>query len=96
MRQRCVAHFFILSDNQLKQIKIFGKPLRLSEICLYFCSQKLLKSKKMEATTTKPKNLIQSLLDCKRELRECIQNGADPEEMKRIARKYGFTFATPI
>ena len=50
----------------------------------------------MEATETKPKNFIQNLLKCKHELRECIQNGADPEEMKRIASKYGFTFATPV
>jgi len=51
----------------------------------------------MEATkTTKSDNLIIRLLQFKREMRECIQNGADPEEMKRIADKYGFTFATPI
>ena len=50
----------------------------------------------MEATTTQSKNLIQRLLQFKREMRECVQNGADPEEMKRIANKYGFTFATPI
>ena len=50
----------------------------------------------MEATTTKSDNLILRLLRFKREMRVCIQNGADPEEMKRIASKYGFTFATPI
>ena len=50
----------------------------------------------MEKTETKPKNLIRSLLECKKELRECIQNGANPSEMKRIASKYGFTFATPV
>lgn len=63
---------------------------------MYLCAQKLIIHKEMEATTTKPKNLIQSLLKCKHELRECIQDGADPEEMKRIADKYGFTFATPL
>ena len=52
--------------------------------------------KEMEATTTKPKNFIQHLLRFKREMRVCIQNGANPEEMKQIADKYGFTFATPI
>lgn len=52
--------------------------------------------KKMEATKARPKNFIQHLLNFKHEMRECIQNGADPEEMKRIADKYGFTFATPI
>ena len=50
----------------------------------------------MEATATKPKNLIQSLLLFKREMRVCIQKGADPEEMTRIADKYGFQFAKPI
>lgn len=50
----------------------------------------------MEATTTKSNNLIMRLLQFKREMRECIQNGADHEEMKRIADKYGFTFATPL
>ena len=50
----------------------------------------------MEATTEKQKNLIQRLLQFKREMRVCVQNGADPEEMKRIANKYGFTFATPV
>jgi hypothetical protein len=51
----------------------------------------------MEATTTrKTDNLIIRLLQFKREMRECIQNGANPDEMKQIADKYGFTFATPI
>lgn len=50
----------------------------------------------MEATKEKSKNFIRSLLDCKRELRECIQKGADPKKMKQIADKHGFTFATPV
>jgi hypothetical protein len=49
-----------------------------------------------EKNTAKRPNLILNLLKCKRELRECIQNGANHEEMKRIAGKYGFTFATPV
>ena len=64
---------------------------------MYLCTQKLVIYKKeMEATTTKPKNFVPRLLQFKREMRECIQNGADHEEMKRIADKYGFTFATPV
>jgi hypothetical protein len=63
---------------------------------MYLCAQKLIIHKEMEATATKPKNLIQSLLLFKREMRVCIQKGADPEEMKRIADKYGFQFAKPI
>ena len=50
----------------------------------------------MEATTTKSDNLILRLLQFKREMRVCIQNGADPDEMKRIADNYGFQFAKPI
>ena len=50
----------------------------------------------METTKAIPENRLMRLLQCKRELRECIQNGADPKEMKRIADYYGFTFATPI
>lgn len=51
----------------------------------------------MEATKTKKSdNLIIRLLQFKREMRECIQNGADPEEMKRIADDYGFQFAKPL
>jgi len=50
----------------------------------------------MEAKTTKPKNFIRSLLECKRELREAVKNGAKPDEMKQIANKHGFTFATPV
>lgn len=63
---------------------------------MYLCAQKLIIHQEMEAIETKPKNLIQSLLLFKREMRVCIQNGADPEEMKRIADKYGFEFAKPI
>lgn len=52
--------------------------------------------REMEATTTKSQNLIIRLLQFKREMRECIRNGADPKEMQRIADKYGFEFAKPI
>lgn len=50
----------------------------------------------METSTTKSGNLILRLLQFKREMRECIQNGADPTEMKRIADEYGFRFAKPL
>ncbi len=62
----------------------------------YLYAQKLMTHKKMETKSAKSKNFINRLLECKRELRECIRNGADPKEMKRIASKYGFTFATPL
>ena len=51
---------------------------------------------KVSAMETNRKNFILQLLECKKELRECIQKGADPEEMKRIADEHGFRFATPI
>jgi pyruvate-formate lyase len=67
----------------------------VSEIVVYLHSE-IIKFKKMDATKTKSQNLILRLLQFKREMRECVQKGADPEEMKRIASKYGFTFATPV
>ena len=50
----------------------------------------------METKKAIPENRLKRLLQCKQELRECIQNGADPKEMKRIADYYGFQFAKPI
>ena len=61
----------------------------------YLFLHRILWHNKMEAKP-KTKNIIVSLLECKRELRDCIQKGADPKEMKRIASKYGFKFATPV
>ena len=63
---------------------------------MYLCTQKTIIYEEMEANTTQPKNFVPRLLQFKREMRECIQNGADYEEMKRIADKYGFEFAKPI
>ena len=63
---------------------------------MYLCTQKTIIHEEMEANTTQPKNFVPRLLQFKREMRECIQNGADYEEMKRIADKYGFEFAKPI
>jgi len=50
----------------------------------------------MDSVKTKPSSLILKLLECKRELRECVKKGADPSEMKKIVCKHGFTFATPV
>jgi len=36
------------------------------------------------------------LLQFKKAIRDCIQNGADVHEMKRIADQHGFTFAKPF
>ena len=45
---------------------------------------------------TEKKNFFIKLLEDKKAMRECIQNGADHEEMKRITKDYGFTLATPV
>ena len=58
--------------------------------------QETLNHRKMETKKTKPQSFLKRLLECKLAIRECIQNGADPEEMKRIADDYGFKFATPV
>lgn len=50
----------------------------------------------MEAKETTRQNPIRRLLDCKRELRECIQKGGGPNEMQQIASSYGLTFAKPV
>lgn len=50
----------------------------------------------MEAKTTAKQNPILRLLEYKRAMRECIQRGADHEEMKQITKDYGFTLATPV
>ncbi len=44
----------------------------------------------------KRKNFIQHLLDYKQAMRNCIQNGANSEEMKRITKEYGLTLSTPL
>ena len=73
-----------------------GKKKRLSGNYRIFARRNVKSTIMEEKNTAKRPNLILNLLKCKRELRECIQNGANHEEMKRIAGKYGFTFATPV
>ena len=41
-------------------------------------------------------NGLVKLLRFKRAIRECVQNGADNQEMQHIAQQYGFTFAKPF
>lgn len=50
----------------------------------------------MEAKVTVKQNPIRRLLEYKRAMRDCIQRGADHEEMKQITKDYGFTLATPV
>jgi hypothetical protein len=50
----------------------------------------------MEAKDVKRQNPIRRLLEYKQAMRECIQRGADHEEMKKISSDYGFTLATPV
>ncbi len=50
----------------------------------------------METRKTTGQNPIRRLLEYKRAMRECIQRGANHEEMKQITKDYGFTLATPV
>ncbi|GEM_PF-6570427 len=50
----------------------------------------------MEKKEAKRMNPIRRLLEYKQAMRECIQRGADHEEMKKITKDYGFTLATPV
>jgi hypothetical protein len=68
-----------------------------SDICAIFAPQK--KQERRKIMTTKEgtqRNMILHLLEYKRAMRECIQNGADSQEMKKITEQYGFKLATPI
>ena len=61
-----------------------------------FANVKLYINTIMETTNITKQNPIQRLLEYKRAMRECIQRGADHEEMKKITNDYGFTLATPV
>ena len=61
-----------------------------------FASVKLYINTIMETTNITKQNPIRRLLEYKRAMRECIQRGADHEEMKKITNDYGFTLATPV
>lgn len=50
----------------------------------------------MAIQTSKRENGLLKLLRFKRAICECIQNGADKNEMQRIADQHGFTFAKPF
>ena len=50
----------------------------------------------IEAKMTKKENGLIRLLKFKKAIRQCIQNGADNNEMQRIADQHGFTFAKPF
>ena len=63
---------------------------------LYLCTVKRKNDRIMEAKDMTRQNPIRRLLEYKRAMRECIQRGADHEEMKKITTDYGFTLATPV
>jgi hypothetical protein len=62
----------------------------------YLCTIKRKYDTNMEAKDRTRQNPIRRLLEYKRAMRECIQRGADHEEMKKITKDYGFTLATPV
>ncbi len=49
-----------------------------------------------EEIMQKKENGLIRLLKFKKAIRQCIQNGADNNEMQQIADQHGFTFAKPF
>lgn len=47
----------------------------------------------MDKSNAKNKNVFQQMLDDKRCIRKCIRSNGD---LKQLAQKHGFKFATPI
>lgn len=56
---------------------------------LYFCNEKMIKT--MEKT--EKKNFFIKLLEDKKAMRECIQNGGD---VNKTAKEHGIKLATPL
>jgi len=71
---------------------------KAAKICVYQekCVSLQRKEKKDMNKNEKAKGLIAKLLAHKKAMRECIQNGADAQEMRKITSDYGFTLATPL
>ncbi len=49
-----------------------------------------------EKEVKKPKNIVRHLLEYKKALRECVQNGGTSEDFKKVAESYGFRLVTPF
>ena len=79
-----------------KRKKFVWKIKRFQEIVVSLHRKNSKQRKKMEAKDVTRQNPIRRLLEYKRAMRECIQRGADHEEMKKISKDYGFTLATPV
>lgn len=62
----------------------------------YICSVKLKKQGNMEKEYKRPKNMLRHILDYKKGMRECIQNGGTSEDMKKTAEYYGFKLVKPF
>ena len=45
---------------------------------------------------TVPKSMFQHILDMKRGMRECLQNGGKSEDLKKTAEYYGFRLVKPF
>ena len=50
----------------------------------------------METKVKRPKNIVKHLLEYKRAMRECIQNGGTSEDMQNVANGYGFRLVKPF
>ena len=50
----------------------------------------------MKTIVNRPKNIVKHLLEYKRAMRECIQNGGTSEDMQNVANSYGLKLVKPF
>lgn len=65
------------------------KLLHIQQIIIYFAKMTFMKSTDKNIR----KNVFQQILEDKRAIRECIQNGGNIE---KVAKERGIKFATPL
>ena len=71
-------------------------PFGVLKLFSNFANEYKEKRKIMITKEGKKRNMILHVLEYKKAMRECIQKGADSQEMKRITEEYGFQLSTPI
>ena len=49
-----------------------------------------------EKEIKKPKNIVRHLLEYKKAMRECVQNGGTSEDMQKVAKSYGLRLVKPF
>ncbi len=50
----------------------------------------------MGTIAKKTQNIVRHLLEYKRAMRECIQNGGTSEDMQNVAQSYGLKLVKPF